>query len=71
MRTGRFRGFEVTLHEPGIAVITFNRPARLNGTTPPVKRDLVETLLQAQMDEAVRVVIVTGSGRAFCCSRSR
>jgi 2-(1,2-epoxy-1,2-dihydrophenyl)acetyl-CoA isomerase len=66
MRTGKFRGFEVALHEPGIAVITFNRPERLNGTTAPVKRDLVETLLQAQMDEAVRVVIVTGSGRAFC-----
>jgi 2-(1,2-epoxy-1,2-dihydrophenyl)acetyl-CoA isomerase len=66
MRTGQFRGFEVALHEPGIAVITLNRPERLNGTTAPVKRDLVETLLQAQMDEAVRVVIVTGSGRAFC-----
>lgn len=65
MRTGTFRGFEVALHEPGIAVITFNRPERLNGTTASVKRDLVETLLQAQMDEAVRVVIITGSGRAF------
>jgi 2-(1,2-epoxy-1,2-dihydrophenyl)acetyl-CoA isomerase len=65
MRTGKFRGFEVTLHDPGIAVITFNRPERLNGTTSHVKRDLVETLLQAQMDDAVRVVIVTGSGRAF------
>jgi 2-(1,2-epoxy-1,2-dihydrophenyl)acetyl-CoA isomerase len=66
MRTGAFRGFEVTLHEPGIAVILFNRPERLNGTTAHVKRDLVETLLQAQMDDAVRVVIFTGQGRAFC-----
>jgi 2-(1,2-epoxy-1,2-dihydrophenyl)acetyl-CoA isomerase len=30
-----------------------------------MKRDLVETLLQAQMDDAVRVVVFTGSGRAF------
>src|SRR5580765_7581693 len=66
MRTGTFRGFEVTLHDPGIAVISFNRPERLNGTTAHVKRDLVETLLQAQMDDAVRVVIITGQGRAFC-----
>jgi len=66
MRTGAFRGFELTLHEPGIAVILFNRPERLNGTTAHVKRDLVETLLQAQMDDAVRVVIFTGQGRAFC-----
>ena len=65
MRAGTFRGFEVTLHDPGVAVIQFNRPERLNGTTAHVKRDLVETLLQAQMDDAVRVVIFTGQGRAF------
>ena len=65
MDTGRFRGFELTLEEPGIAVITFNQPDRLNGMTQPMKRDLIETLLQAQMDDAVRVVVFTGSGRAF------
>jgi len=66
METGNFRGFEVATHDPGIAVITFNQPERLNGLTAPTKRDLVETLLQAQMDDAVRVVVITGSGRAFC-----
>ncbi len=65
METGTFRGFEVAVHEPGIAVVTFNQPERLNGMTQPMKRDLVETLLQAQMDDAVRVVVFTGSGRAF------
>ena len=65
MKTGSFRGFQVALADPGIAVVTFNRPERLNGTTSHVKRDLVETLLQAQMDDAVRVVVITGSGRAF------
>src|SRR3990170_2348220 len=65
MDTGNFRGFEVALHDPGIAVVTFNQPDRLNGMTQPMKRDLVETLLQAQMDDAVRVVLFTGSGRAF------
>ncbi|MFQ5809342.1 MAG: enoyl-CoA hydratase/isomerase family protein [Armatimonadota bacterium] len=65
METGNFRGFEIALHDPGIALITFNQPERLNGTTPEMKRDLVETLLQAQMDDAVRVVVFTGSGRAF------
>lgn len=65
MDNGNFRGFELVLHEPGIAVITFNQPDRLNGMTQPMKRDLVETLLQAQMDDAVRVVVFTGSGRAF------
>ena len=65
MHTGNFRGFEVAIHEPGIALITFNQPERLNGLTHQTKRDLVETLLQAQMDDAVRVVVFTGSGRAF------
>jgi len=53
------------MHDPGIAVITLNQPQRLNGMTQPMKRDLVETLIQAQMNDAVRVVIFTGSGRAF------
>jgi 2-(1,2-epoxy-1,2-dihydrophenyl)acetyl-CoA isomerase len=65
MDTGTFRGFEVSLHDPGIALIRFNEPDRLNGLRPGTKRDLVETLLQAQMDDAVRVVLITGSGRAF------
>lgn len=65
METGVFRGFEVALTDPGIALITFNQPERLNGMTQGMKRDLIETLLQAQMDDAVRVVVFTGSGRAF------
>lgn len=48
MQTGTFHGLTVAIHEPGIAVITFNQPHRLNGTTAEMKRDLVETLLQAQ-----------------------
>ena len=65
MQTGNFRGFEVTVEDPGIVIITFNQPERLNGMTHHLKRDLVETLIQAQMDDAVRVVVFTGSGRAF------
>ncbi len=66
MQAGNFRGFEIAMHDPGIAVITFNQPERLNGTTQDMKRDLVETLIQAQMDHDVRVLVFTGSGRAFC-----
>jgi 2-(1,2-epoxy-1,2-dihydrophenyl)acetyl-CoA isomerase len=65
MQTGKFRGFEVAIHDPGIAALTFNQPERLNGMNHHIKRDLVETLLQAQMDDAIRVVVFTGSGRAF------
>ncbi len=65
MQMGKFHGFEVTLHDPGIALLTFNQPERLNGMNHHIKRDLVETLLQAQMDDAIRVIVFTGSGRAF------
>ena len=65
MQSGSFRGFEVVVHDPGIALITFNQPERLNGMTHHLKRDLIETLTQAQMDDAVRVIVFTGSGRAF------
>jgi 2-(1,2-epoxy-1,2-dihydrophenyl)acetyl-CoA isomerase len=66
METGRFTGFEVTLEDPGIAWIQFNSPERLNGMTTAIKRDLIETLTQAQMDNRIRVVVFTGTGRAFC-----
>jgi 2-(1,2-epoxy-1,2-dihydrophenyl)acetyl-CoA isomerase len=65
MITGSFRGFDVALEDPGIAVVTFNQPDRMNGMTMPMKRDLIEVVAQAQMDEALRVVVFTGSGRAF------
>lgn len=66
METGNFRGFEVALHDPGVATITFNEPDHLNPMTVGMKRDLVETMTQAQVDDAVRVVLFTGQGRAFC-----
>lgn len=65
MLTGSFRGFDVALEPQGIVVITFNTPERLNGLTVAIKRDLMEVIAQAQMDETVRVVVFTGSGRAF------
>ena len=65
METGTYRGFEIALQHPGIALITFNRPDRLNGMSQGMKRDLTEVLVEAQMDDAVRVIVITGSGKAF------
>ena len=66
MRTGSFTGFEVELRDAGVLWIRFNTPERLNGLNQAIKRDLIETILQAQMDNAVRVLVFTGTGRAFC-----
>ena len=66
MKTGTFTGFDLELRDPGIAWFQFNSPERLNGMTTAIKRDLIEAVTQAQMDNRVRVLVFTGTGRAFC-----
>lgn len=50
----------------GILTITLNRPDRLNAFIGHMRRDLAEALEHAGSDRGVRVVIITGAGRAFC-----
>jgi enoyl-CoA hydratase/carnithine racemase len=52
--------------EAAIATITLNRPDRMNTISRPMLAQLSAALLEADRDPAVRVVILTGSGRAFC-----
>ncbi len=49
-----------------ILTITLNRPERLNAFTPVMCKELVDAFGRADADDDVRVVIVTGAGRAFC-----
>ena len=50
----------------GILTITLNRPDRLNAFVGHMRRDLAEALEHASSDRSVRVVVITGAGRAFC-----
>ncbi len=50
----------------GIATITLNRPERLNALTFEVYRELTDTFAQLRSEKSARVVIITGTGRAFC-----
>jgi enoyl-CoA hydratase/carnithine racemase len=50
----------------GIATITLNRPERMNAISGPMLTKLSQDLLKANADPKVRVVILTGAGRAFC-----
>lgn len=52
--------------EDGVATITLARPEQLNAVNGPMCREIVRALELADMDDAVRAVIVTGEGRAFC-----
>jgi enoyl-CoA hydratase/carnithine racemase len=50
----------------GICTVTLNRPARLNAVTSAMIQELVAAFDRADGDDAIRVVVVTGTGRAFC-----
>ncbi len=49
-----------------VATLTFNRPHRLNATMWPMRLEIADAVRQAEADDDVRVLIVTGAGRAFC-----
>lgn len=55
--------YEVADH---IATITLNRPHRSNAISMPMLGQLAERLSQADLDPDVRVVVLTGAGKAFC-----
>ncbi len=50
----------------GIATITLNRPERLNAITFEVYRELTDFFVTLRDEKDVRVVVITGAGRAFC-----
>ncbi len=49
-----------------VATITFNRPDRMNTITPRMLNDLSMRLIEADQDRDVRVIVLTGNGRAWC-----
>jgi enoyl-CoA hydratase/carnithine racemase len=50
----------------GVAVVTFNRPERNNAWTIPMEGEYYRLLRECGDDPAVRVIIVTGTGKSFC-----
>ncbi|GAA2420797.1 crotonase/enoyl-CoA hydratase family protein [Actinomadura vinacea] len=52
--------------QDGIATITLNRPDRMNAYTYAMRREMVDAFDRVDADDAVRAVVVTGAGRAFC-----
>ncbi|HEX6576894.1 MAG TPA: enoyl-CoA hydratase-related protein [Jiangellaceae bacterium] len=52
--------------DDGLATITLNRPDQMNSLDLPTKLALRDRVLDAATDRAVRAVLLTGSGRAFC-----
>src|SRR5438477_12666193 len=50
----------------GVGLIRFNRPEKMNAMGALTRKQLGDAIKQAERDDAVRVVVLTGSGRAFC-----
>jgi enoyl-CoA hydratase/carnithine racemase len=56
--------------QDGIAVITLNRPERMNAVSHALRAQLIEALNAANRNDAVRAVLLTGAGeRAFCAGQ--
>lgn len=56
-------GYEV---DDRVLTITLNRPDKMNAVTPTMREELIEAFRQADADPEVRVIVVTGSGKAYC-----
>jgi enoyl-CoA hydratase/carnithine racemase len=60
--------YETVIYEAGdgVATVTLNRPEHLNSWTSRLDAELGDAMAEADGDDSVRAVIVTGAGRAFC-----
>jgi enoyl-CoA hydratase len=60
--------FETLLYSvaDGVAMITLNRPDRLNTIVPPMPDEFEAAVRRATLDQAVKVIVVRGAGRSFC-----
>ena len=66
---GSADGEDAVLYEAtssGVAILTFNRPDRLNAWGPDIAAGFYAAIDRAEQDPAVRVIVVTGRGRGFC-----
>src|SRR5260370_9063446 len=61
-------GFDEIIYEKAnrVAVITLNRPARLNAWTARMESELREALLDSEHDDKVGAIVITGAGKAYC-----
>jgi len=59
------KSFELTI-ERGVALITLNRPERLNALTFEIYGELRETFVSLESSKETRTVVISGKGRGFC-----
>src|SRR5262245_59251687 len=55
----------------GVLTLTLYRPEKLNVFTPRMGEEIMQALAAARGDDAVRALVITGAGRAFCAGVDR
>ena len=55
-----------TVGDDGVLLLTLNRPEQMNAFTVEMANELVDAFTRASDDDAVRAIVVTGAGKAFC-----
>lgn len=68
MNASDFQTLLYDVHD-GVATVTLNRPDKLNAFTAQMRDELIAAFDLTDADDAVRAVVVTGAGRAFCARR--
>jgi 2-(1,2-epoxy-1,2-dihydrophenyl)acetyl-CoA isomerase len=53
----------------GLATITLNRPQSLNAFVPEMNQEVLAALKEAERDNEIRCIMITGAGRAFCAGQ--
>jgi enoyl-CoA hydratase/carnithine racemase len=68
-QSDRFSTIRFELRPDRIGILTLNRPEKLNAFDETMIREIRQVVWRANFDDALRVLIITGAGRAFCSGR--
>ena len=61
-----YQNIQIEKRPNGVAIATLNRPEKLNAADEAMHNELMRLPLEANLDPEVKVLLVTGAGRAFC-----
>ncbi len=70
MNTFEYETVSSTIDDDGLRSLLLNRPAQLNAMNHQLISDVIRAFDDANADDATRVIVFSGAGRAFCAAPS-